>query len=242
MKVTHVLAASVIAGGLIFAGTGCSSNEATVDPSPSVSASVEPSAAPSATQNADAAVIGPDVNSTGPGITAPAETESPKAPETPIVTSEDSVAVMDTINSYYAFVVSPEATAALDKISKNFTTGEPTPEQLQAAVDSAPEVFTFYDSSTPENIKKAIQEFAMSAGMSSMGEDKLIFTAPAEAVTVNGDTAKLDVGAVIVTINDETINPGTSSGEDYLHFAKKDGKWLMIAKGIPTPDSSASPQ
>lgn len=241
MKVTHVLAASVIAGGLIFAGTGCSSNEAPVDSSPSASVSTEPSASPSVTKDADVALIGPDVNSTVPDDESPSET---KAPADPISTSEDSVDVMETINSYYEFVLSPEATAALEKMSKGFTSGEPTPEQLQAAVASAPEVFAYYDSSSPENIKNAIQEFAMSAGMTAMSQDEITFTAPAEAVTVDGDTAKLDVGAVIITVNGETIDTGetAATGEDSLNFIKKDGKWLMVAKGFPTPGSSAAPQ
>lgn len=239
MKVTHAFAASVIAGGLLLTGTACSNNEPAQEPSPSVSATVAP------TQ--DIGLGKSDETLGSPGTTAPAQTDSPassSSPDAPIATSEDSVAVMETINSYYAFVLTPEATAALEKMSKNFTGEDPTPDQLQAAVASAPEVFTYYDSSSSENIKNAIQEFAMSAGMTAMSQDKITFTAPAEAVTVDGDTAKLDVGAVIITVNGETIDTGetAATGEDNLNFIKKDGKWLMVAKGFTMPDSSPAPQ
>lgn len=239
MKATHVLAASVLAGSLLFAGTACSNKEASPEPSSSPSVSASASAEPSATSSSaptestegkDVALIGPEATD-APETAPSAETV---APETPLVESEDSKAVIETVNAYYAFILSSEAKTSIEQLQKEIGGEEPTAEQLQAAVAAHPEVYKYYDTSSTENIKNATMEFVMAASFGSMGDATMSFQAPAEAVTVKGDTAELDTAAVIVVINGEKVESQPGTGEQKVTFTKKDGNWVMVAKPLPT--------
>lgn len=233
MKPSRILAASVIAGSLLFTGTACSPKEPIQDPSSSptasTSATAEPSASPSATVNSsanpDVAIIGPDADSTTPDD-APTETANP------VEASDDATAVLEVINSYYAFIISPEAIASIQELRTGFGEGEPTPEQIETVVAAHPEIYKYYDTSTPEKAKLATEEFVMAASMIAMGGSKVTFTAPAESVTVDGDTAKVDASAVIVTVDGEKIKD-TTADEGNIDFTKKEGKWVIVAKPLP---------
>lgn len=246
MKATRVLAASVIAGSLLFAGTACGNNEPDPVSSPSVSASAAPSvsasASPSASPDATASesATGKDTALIGPTAEPSEETV---APETPITESADSKAVSETVNAYYAFLLSPEAKTSVTQLTEKFGGAEPTDEQIQSVVAEHPEIYKYYDTSSVENIKNATQEFVMAASFGSMGDSTMEFKAPAEAVTVNGDTAELDTAAVIVIVNGEKIESQPGTGEQKVTFTKKDGKWVMVAKPFPTgSDTGTAPQ
>lgn len=233
MRVAHVLSASVIAGILLFAGTACGTKETVQEPitSPSVSASATPSATSSETPSIDVpddALIGP----TAPGVTAPASPDESETPEAPVASSPDSIAITAVLNDYYAFTGTPEASAILDTLTAKFEAGKPTPEMLNEAVASYPEIYKYYDTSTNENTENATLEFfsaAQGARSSAAAEQEVTFTAPADGIVITGDSASLDISSIIITVDGERME-GTSSGQETLDLTKKDGKWVMVAK------------
>lgn len=210
MRKIQVLATAILTGSLLLGATACSSSETTAPNGIPAPGTTE---APSVSQSATPA------------------TESP----TPAPTEDASTAILNTANEFYDFIASPAAGESVKSMSASFTGDEPTQADLETMVADHPEVFKYYDTSTPENIKNAVENFVLGATVASFASmaGEVNFTVPADAVSVDGDKGTVDVTAIEVTANGEVMDGESSSTQEAnLNFVKKDGSWVIVASPV----------
>lgn len=144
---------------------------------------------------------------------------------------DEKQAVADTVNGFYAYVSAPENE---EKIKQ---AGEPvrghgataSDEELNQLVESLPEGFQYFDTSSPELIKNAYVQLLMGAGVMSSG--KMEANVPADIVVVDGDTATINSTAIEVKMNGEKIDVPSNAEAQALKLKKNEsGSWVMIAE------------
>jgi hypothetical protein len=164
--------------------------------------------------------------------------ETPTAEVTPAVDEREAAA--RTVNDYYSFVSDP------DNLQKIQDAGAPlkgrgataTDAELQTLVESLPLGFQYFDTSTADLIKNAYVQLLM--GASVMGSANMELTAPADSVTVTGDTATMDTSKIETIVDGKAIDAPANSSFPDLNMKKDDsGNWVMIAEEIEGMGSSS---
>lgn len=200
------LSVTVIASALLL--TGCSSNDPEPVASPNSTAS---STAPTTTENQTA---------------APSETAS---------ATEEQELVVETVYDTITFL------STWDEVAKFEADGAKITEEANLAglkELASPLIKNF--NVDPDEEKSIIAVFAeYTSGYLPLGTlaeegDTFDVTIPVEAVTVDGDTAKVDAKAITVIANGKETAPGETSfpreaGDPYetINLTKVDGKWLI---------------
>lgn len=202
MKITRILSASVLAGAVLLSGTACSMLDGKKDEKISSSS------------------------------TAPAESQAVETEEA-VEAVDEQQAVANTVNGFYAYVSVPENAEVIKQA------GEPlkgrgataTDEELNQLVESLPEGFYYFDTSSPDLIKNAYVQLLMGAGVMSSG--KMEANVPADVVVVDGDTATIDSSAIETKMDGEKIDVPANADTPALNLKKNEsGSWVMIADEI----------
>lgn len=202
MKITRILSASVLAGAVLLSGTACSMLDGKKDEKISSSS------------------------------TAPAESQAVETEEA-VEAVDEQQAVANTVNGFYAYVSVPENAEVIKQA------GEPlrgrgataSDEELNQLVESLPEGFYYFDTSSPDLIKNAYVQLLMGAGVMSSG--KIEANTPADAVVIDGDTATIDSRAIETKLNGEKIDVPSNADTQALNLKKNEsGSWVMVADEI----------
>lgn len=145
----------------------------------------------------------------------------------------DRAAITRTVTDYYSYVSNPSNLAGIEKASDPIQGDgkSATNEELQALVEALPLGFKYFDTSSPDLIKNAYVQLTMGARVMSQGAAHLDI--PADSVTVEGDTAAVDMSKTKATLNGTTIEVLVNSGVSSLKLKKNDkGSWVIISEGV----------
>jgi hypothetical protein len=224
MKISRILSVSVIAGAVLFSGTACSAGKTVGTPvSSPTSSTVVQSPSPS-----------PEALSTESVKPSDSSTEKSSS-----VTDEQK-AVSKTINDFYSYVSDPSNGGAITEAGAPLQGrgNSATAEELKQLVDTLPQGFKYFDTSTPDQIKNAYVQLI--TGSVVMGQGLMEANVPVSAVTVDGDTATVDSTAIEIKLNGENV-PMNSSPSKTLKLKKNDsGSWVMIAEAITSGSGSVT--
>lgn len=167
--------------------------------------------------------------------TVTAQTEASKATE-----DTDTANILTTVNGYYSFISNSENYDRVKAAGAEVPGKNATDEQLTALADDF-EGFKYFDTSSSQLIQNAYRAMFLGAGSLRMGSP-LTITAPADAVTVNGDKATLNTTWITVVENGIThpTKPESSpDSSDLINLVKKDdGSWVIVAKDSSTKVSA----
>ena len=203
MKFSRILSASVLAGAVLFAGSAC--------------------AAPNSTQSK----VQPETNSSAEA--KPAKNQD--AQTAPAV--DEKQAVAEVVNGYYTYVSIPSNFAEIEQAGAPLMGrgAEASDDELKQLVDSIPQGFQYFDTSTSDNIKNAYAQLIMGATVMKKGNIEV--HVPASAVTVAGDTATLQTTGIDFTVNGEKSPVSSTSGTQILKLKKDEsGSWVMIPEDL----------
>lgn len=124
------------------------------------------------------------------------------------------------------------ANAGMD-VDENATDDE-IAKQVKA---SSPEAFKYFDAYDTQTIANSYAMMAEIAMATSLGND-VERSVSEDAVTIDGDTAKVDGSKMKTVVDGETMPEADSSApaeereSDFIDFVKKNGKWLVKAPMI----------
>lgn len=173
------------------------------------------------------------------GTACASNTPEPTAPETSseqVVSpdaAKDTTKILTTVNGYYSFIANPENYDKVKASGAELTGKEASDEQLSAMASDFPEGYQYFDTSSSQLIQNAYKAMMLGTGSLRMG-DPLTITAPAEAVTVDGDKASLNTTWITVTekgITKPTEPESNPDPSDVIDLVKKDdGSWVIVAK------------
>lgn len=168
-------------------------------------------------------------NNSTPEATASTQASEAISP----ASAEDTTKVLSTVNGYYNFIASPGNYDKAKEAGAELMGKEASDDQLKDLASGFPEGFQYFDTSDSQLIKNAHKAMMLGSGTLRMG-DPVIITAPAEAVTIDGDKATLNTTWISVTEKGITLpaepesNPDLS---DLIDLVKKDdGSWVIVAK------------
>lgn len=200
MNLRHILASSAVASALIFTVAACSS----------------PAPAP--------------VEVTSPvAITPSAPTSAPVSSPSAQVNGEEQ-AILTTVNGFYDYVTTPENADKIAAAGERFADRtEVSNEEVHQLAKDYPEVFQYFDTSTPENIKNAYGQMVTGASLAKTIPGIKIVV-PLEAVKQNGETATVNSTMVTVSTPEKKMDSAADpNSTNLIDVVKKDGKWLMVA-------------
>ena len=206
MKISKVLSISVLAGVVLLSSSACSGQSGNKE-------------TPTNSPTSSSASAKPEVT------TEPAQTETPTSPAT------DASKVASVVNGYYAYVLAPgNSQKVQDAGSLLNGKSEVTDADLKTVVNTIPEGFKFFDTSSSQLTKNAYGQLLMA---SSIGESfpgmKIIL--PSEAVTIDGDKAVVNPTRAKIINNGKIVESDAApySG-DVLNLVKKEnGSWVIAA-------------
>lgn len=148
-------------------------------------------------------------------------------------TVEDTNNILSTVNGYYSFIANSENYEKVKASGAELAGKEASDEQLSAMASNFPEGYQYFDTSSSKLIQNAYKAMMLGTGSLRIG-DPLTITAPAEAVTVDGDKASLNTTWITVTekgITKPTEPESNPDSSDVIDLVKKDdGSWVIIAK------------
>lgn len=160
---------------------------------------------------------------------SPAPTETTSA-EIEIV--NEGQAVADVVNGYYTYVLMPDSLAEIEQVGDRFDgRSEVTDEELNELVTSLPQGFQYFDTSNAELIKYAYISLLSGASVGDkMPGAELVL--PAEAVTVEGDTATVNATMAKISKDGEAIaSEADPYAADLINLKKNDsGSWVIVAE------------
>jgi hypothetical protein len=140
--------------------------------------------------------------------------------------------VLATVNGYYSFIAAPENYDRVKTAGAELTGKEASDEQLSTMASNF-EGFQYFDTSNSQLIKNAYKAMMLGSGSLRMGSPVEI-TAPADAVTVDGDKAALNTTWITVTesgVDHPTKPESNPDPSDVINLVKKDnGSWVIVAK------------
>lgn len=154
---------------------------------------------------------------------------------------DEQQAVADVVNGYYTYVSTP---GNLDEIKQagEFLKGRgatASEEELNQLVDSLPEGFAYFDTSSPDLTKNAYVQLLVGAGI--MSAAKMEMNTPPSAVTVNGDNATVDSTKIEVNVNGKKIDIPSSAASKAIKLKKDDlGVWVMVADDSMSGSATAT--
>lgn len=204
MNLRNILAASAVASALMLTTAACSSPDKT------------------------------PVEVTSPvAITPSAPTAS--APSTPTASAAsqatgEEAAILTTVNGFYDYVTTPENADKITAAGERFADrAQVSNEEVFQLAKDYPEIFQYFDVSTPENIKNAYGQMVTGAGLAQTIPGIKIVV-PLEAVKQQGDTATVNSTMVTVSTPERKMDSAADpNSTDLIDVVKKDGKWLMAA-------------
>lgn len=209
LKINHILSASLLASAVILSGTACAASSIPEGRNTPTTATADATASAESTYSADA-------------------TDS----------TEDTAKILTTVNGYYDFITSPNSdekikTAAADLVGK-----AATDKQLQAFAEDFSEGFQYFDTSDSTLIKRAYTVMS-GASLSLQAQGSITISIPADAVTVDGDTATVNTTWISATKNGKKLGTAPESypdESDLTHLVKKDdGSWVIVANTAKPP-------
>jgi hypothetical protein len=179
-----------------------------------------------------AACAQPETTSPDPSTSV---TSQPASEETN-VSESDIENVLTTVNGYYNFISQPDSFENVRTAGAELTGRAATDEELQKFASTFSEGFQYFDTSTSNHIKKAYN--AMMVGSNAGYEREGIeLVAPADGVTIDGESATFNTTWISVTEKGEKYptDPETDpSPSDMINLVKEDnGTWVIVAKDSP---------
>lgn len=201
MKFNRVLSASVLACAVIFTSTACS-------PTDNGASKETPTTTATSTPSAS-------------------ETSVPTASAT--VLDSETKQIINSVSSYYDFVAFKGAADMVKQVSVMMTP-TPTDDKLKEIVSHLRGGFVYFDTSSSENILNTVSQLGARAIQSERNPGVTV-EVPADAVSINGDTATVDTNKVLVTVNGVT---GPATKAPYFEMPeinlvkKSDGSWGII--------------
>lgn len=167
------------------------------------------------------------------GSEATPESDSSSTVQSAEATVDSKAEIVSVVDRYYEIVSDKEQLQPLIDVSETIPEGASDEEAETAVAAAAPEIFALFDLEDEHSIRNAYTFIHASSMFASMGE-KLEFSVPEEAVTVDGDTAKYD-GTKTVAFVDGEQQPSPEAEpveENYINLVKKDGAWLIVAPAM----------
>lgn len=147
--------------------------------------------------------------------------------------TEDTANILKTVNGYYSFISSSENYDKVKSAGAELTGKTANDEQLNSMVSGFHEGYQYFDTSNSQLIKNAYKAMMLGTGSLRMGSPVTI-TAPADAVSVDGNKATLNTTWISVTENGvahPTKPESNPDSSDLISLVKKDdGSWVIVAK------------
>lgn len=140
--------------------------------------------------------------------------------------------IASTMDAMYVYLGNEENVLKLSTPPEGLDSKEANDDVIANAVKEAhPDAFAFFDADDTQEIINAYAFMGQTAMTLSMGDD-VVLTTPAEAITVEGDTATVDGTKTKMTVAGEEVDapaaePATE--ENTVKLIEKDGKWVIQA-------------
>lgn len=211
MKLNKLLTVPLMASALLFGVTACADNS--VQAGPGVDQS---------TGTAD-----------GDKKTEDHKTKDIKDADN--VEKEAKADIADTVNGLYAYVYDDKNIEDLLAVTEGIDTKDSDDDKIAAELKKAsPETFSFFHTHDTQTIVNAFGYIAQLSVSAEMASTDLPPTTPDEAITVDGDTATVEIEKLAVEGDEAGAPTPNLSGEvdTEIDLVKKDGKWLVDAPEI----------
>lgn len=149
--------------------------------------------------------------------------------------AEVKTEVASTVNDLLDYLSQQENYDKLATATDDLPADVSNDEAAKTIKGKAPEAFAYFDAHDTQTIADSYGYMAQLIMVLSLGND-VERTIPEEAVTVDGDTAKVDGTKMVTVVAGETMpatDPSVEAEEDnFINLVKVDGKWLVKAPTI----------
>lgn len=149
--------------------------------------------------------------------------------------AEVKTEVASTVNGLLTYLSQEENFEKLAGATDGLDPEGSNDEIAKAIKEKAPEAFAYFDAHDTQTIADSYSYMAELIMGLSLGTD-VERTIPEDAVTVDGDTAKVDGTKMVTVVDGETMpatDPATETDEsNFINLIKVDGKWLVKAPAV----------
>lgn len=149
--------------------------------------------------------------------------------------AEVKTEVASTVNGLLTYLSQEENFEKLAGATDGLDPEGSNDEIAKAIKEKAPEAFAYFDAHDTQTIADSYSYMAELIMGLSLDTD-VERTIPEDAVTVDGDTAKVDGTKMVTVVDGETMpatDPATETDEsNFINLIKVDGKWLVKAPAV----------
>lgn len=148
--------------------------------------------------------------------------------------AETKAEIATTVDAMYAYMGDDANVEKMAAKPASLDANEANDDTIAKAVkENLPEAFAFFDADDTQEIINSYAFMGQTAMTLAMGDD-VVLTTPVEAITVTGDTAKVDGTKTKMTVAGEAVEGSTETAteENMINLIQKDGKWVIQAPHV----------